>query len=183
MKIVGAIFEKVRILNFFLGELPLILRVDRKRRNELEIFARGPQISNVNELGQLVQVLRQGTDRKLKTIFLASRIFPGKTDTLILLGFEYTIKPQNLIKIVGAIFEKIIILNFFSCKLPLILELGEKKRLEIFTRGPQISILNEISKLIQARRSATVRQKNTHIFSKSHFQTVGVMQNKKSLKN
>ena len=28
------------------------------------------------------------TDRKLKTIFLVSSIFPGKTDSVILLGFE-----------------------------------------------------------------------------------------------
>ena len=41
-------------------------------------------------------------------------------------------------KIVGAIFEKIKIFNFFSCELPLILGVGEKlkKWLEIFTRGP-----------------------------------------------
>ena len=42
MKIVGAIFGKLTILNFLLCELPLILWVDRKRKNELEIFARGP---------------------------------------------------------------------------------------------------------------------------------------------
>ena len=44
----------------------------------------------------------------------------------MLLGFECTINPQNLIKIVGAIFEKIKILNFFSSELPLILEVGGK---------------------------------------------------------
>ena len=54
MKIVGANFEKMKILNFFLCELPLILRVARKRKNELEIFVRGPYISNVNEIGKLV---------------------------------------------------------------------------------------------------------------------------------
>ena len=43
MKIVVAIFEKKKILNFFLCELPLILRVDRKgKKIKLEIFARGP---------------------------------------------------------------------------------------------------------------------------------------------
>ena len=40
MKIVEAIFEKTKIFIFFLCELPLILRVGRKKR--LEIFARGP---------------------------------------------------------------------------------------------------------------------------------------------
>ena len=33
MKIVGAIFEKMKILNFVLCELPLILRVDRKPKS------------------------------------------------------------------------------------------------------------------------------------------------------
>ena len=111
MKFVVAIFEIMKINFFFLCELPLIFGVDRKRKNELKIFAGGPQISNVNEIGQLVQALRQATDRKLKTIFLVSGIFPGKTDSVILLGLECTINPQNLIKIVGAIFEKI---NFFN---------------------------------------------------------------------
>ena len=40
-------------------------------------------------------------------------IFSEKADSFILLGFECTINPQNLIKIVRAIFEKIEILNFF----------------------------------------------------------------------
>ena len=50
---------------------------------------------------------------KVNTIFLVSRIFPEKADSVILLGFECTINTQNLNKIVGAIFEKIEILNFF----------------------------------------------------------------------
>ena len=39
--------------------------------------------------------------------------FSEKANSVILLGFEYTINPQNLIKIFGDIFEKIEILNFF----------------------------------------------------------------------
>ena len=46
-------------------------------------------------------------DRKLKTIFLVSGIFPGKAYSGILLVFECIINPQNFIKIVGVIFEKI----------------------------------------------------------------------------
>ena len=53
------------------------------------------------------------TDGKLKTNFLLSGIFPEKTNSVILLGFDYTINPQNLIKIVRAIFEKFEIINFF----------------------------------------------------------------------
>ena len=44
--------------------------------------------------------LGDATDRKLKTIFLVSGIFPGEVDSVILSGFECSINPQNLIKIV-----------------------------------------------------------------------------------
>ena len=67
-------------------------------------------------------------DRKLKTIVLVSRIFSEKADNVILLGFECTINTQNLNKIVGAIFEKIKILNFFLYELPLILGVARKRK-------------------------------------------------------
>ena len=53
-----------------------------------------------------------GNGLKIKNNFSSFRDFSGKADSVILLGFEYrpTINPQHLIKIVGAIFEKI---NFF----------------------------------------------------------------------
>ena len=54
-----------------------------------------------------------GDWKNLKYIFPVSGIFPGKTDGVILLYFECIINPQNLMKIVGAIFEKIKIINFF----------------------------------------------------------------------
>ena len=54
MKIVGAIFEKIKILIFFLCELPLILRVVRKREKGHEMSERGLQIQNLNKIGQLV---------------------------------------------------------------------------------------------------------------------------------
>ena len=66
-----------------------------------------------------------GLGATLKTIFLVSGIFPGKADSVILLGFECTINLQNLIKIVLAIFQKIKIFNFFLCELPLILGVRE----------------------------------------------------------
>ena len=68
------------------------------------------------------------TDRKLKTIFLVSRIFSGKADGAILLGFECTTNTQNLNKIVRAIFEKIEILIFFLCELHLILGVTRKRK-------------------------------------------------------
>ena len=88
----------------------------------------GLQISTLNKIGQLVQALRYMTDRKLKTIFLVSRIFPGNADSVILLSFECTINPQNLNKIIRVIFEKIEILHFFLCELPSILRVDRKKR-------------------------------------------------------
>ena len=63
-----------------------------------------------------------GDGQKLKIYFCSFRDFPGKADSVILLGFGCTINPQNLIKIVGAIFEKI---KIFSCELPLIWRVGE----------------------------------------------------------
>ena len=66
-------------------------------------------------------------DRKLKTIFLVSRIFQEKADSVIFLGFECAINTQNLNKIVGAIFEKIEILIFFLCEVPLILGIAPKR--------------------------------------------------------
>ena len=41
MKIVGAIFEKMKISIFFLCELPLILRVDRKRKKRGRNICKG----------------------------------------------------------------------------------------------------------------------------------------------
>ena len=51
-------------------------------------------------------ILADGQKIKNYRIFLVSGIFPGKADSAILLRFECTINPQNFMKIVGAIFEK-----------------------------------------------------------------------------
>ena len=51
-----------------------------------------------------------GDGQRIQNYFSSFRDFSGKADSVILLGFECTINPQHLIKIVGAIFEKI---NFF----------------------------------------------------------------------
>ena len=63
--------------------------------------------------------------------------FFGKTDSIIVLGVECTINPQNLIKIFVAIFEKFEILIFFLCELPLSLGVGgklKKKARDIYMR-------------------------------------------------
>ena len=86
MKIVKAIFVKIKILNFFLSELHLILRVGQKRKEQAEDICKGtPDIEFEQDwsvgLGATVHYM---TDRKLKTIFLVLRIFLGKADSVIL---------------------------------------------------------------------------------------------------
>ena len=51
--------------------------------------------------------VRRRSHRNLKYIFLASENFQGKANGIKLLCSACTIKPQNFIRIVGAIFEKI----------------------------------------------------------------------------
>ena len=51
--------------------------------------------------------------QKFKNNFSSFKGFSEKADSVILLGFECNENTQNLNKIVGAIFEKIEILNFF----------------------------------------------------------------------
>ena len=112
MKIVGAIFEKMKIL-IFLCELLLNLRADRKRRKRAgDICKRTLDIESERDwsvdLGATL-----GDGQKIKNyFFLLSGIFPGIADSVILLGFQCTINSENLIKIFGAIFEKIKIFNF-----------------------------------------------------------------------
>ena len=78
-----------------------------------------------------------GDGQKIKNYFSSFRdFFSGKVDSAILLSFKCTLNPQNLIKFVGATFEKIYF--FFTCELPLILGVRGKlkTRLEILTRRP-----------------------------------------------
>ena len=46
-----------------------------------------------------------GDGKNLKYVFPVSGIFPGKAESVTLLGFECTVNPQNLINFVGAIFK------------------------------------------------------------------------------
>ena len=78
----------------------------------------------MNEIGATL-----GDGQKIKNYFSSFRDFFGKADSVILLGFECSINPQNLNKIVTAIFEKIEILIFFLCELPLILGVTRKRKL------------------------------------------------------
>ena len=66
--------------------------------------------------------------QKIKNYFSSFKDFLEKADSVVLLGFEFSINTQNLNKIVRAIFEKIEILNFFLCELPLILGVARKRK-------------------------------------------------------
>ena len=80
----------------------------------MEIFTTGPLDIEFERDRSIGLGPALGDGGKLKTIFLVSGIFPEKADSVVLLGFKCTINPQNSIKIVGAIFKKIKIFNFFS---------------------------------------------------------------------
>ena len=79
------------------------MRVDRKRKSGLEIFALDIECERNWSVGLGATL---SDEQKIKTIFLVSGIFPGNADSVILLDYECTINPRNLIKIVVANFEK-----------------------------------------------------------------------------
>ena len=77
MKIFGAIFEKMKI--FFLSKLPLILRIDQKRKKRArDISKRTIDIEYEREwpvgLGTTL-----GNGRKIKNYFSSFRDFSGKS--------------------------------------------------------------------------------------------------------
>ena len=107
-------FWENRNFNFFLMWTTLNFWVSSKTKKTGIRYLRGH--SRYRIWTRLVSWFRRYVTwqtENLKTIFLVSRIFLGKADSVILLGFECTINTQNLKKIVRAIFEKIEILNFF----------------------------------------------------------------------
>ena len=76
----------------------------------MEIFAGalGIEIGRDWSVG-LGAPLDDGQTEKI-LFLLVSGIFPGKAESVKLLGFICTVNPQNLINFIGAIFEKIEIL-------------------------------------------------------------------------
>ena len=107
MKIVGAIVEKTKILIFFLCELPLISRVDRKRKKRARDICKGTldiEFERYWSVG-LGATIGDATDRTLKTtILVPGFFFSEKAVSTIFLGFVCTVNQQNIIKFVGAIF-------------------------------------------------------------------------------
>ena len=86
----------------------------------MEIFAGGSLDIEIGWHWSVGLCALLGDGHTEKLIILVSGIFSGKAESVTLLGFECTFNAQNLIKIVGAIFEKIFFLIFFLCELPLI---------------------------------------------------------------
>ena len=80
---------------FFLCELTLILRIDRKRKKCAKDIYRGTLSIECERERPVGLGATLGDGLKIKNIFLFSRIFPGKADSVILLGFECTTFNQN----------------------------------------------------------------------------------------
>ena len=79
MKIVGAIFEKIKILNFFLCELPLILGIDRKRKKWAKDIRKGT-LDIQCERDWLVGLgAALGDGQKIKNYFSSFRDFSGRS--------------------------------------------------------------------------------------------------------
>ena len=81
-KIVRAIFEKIEILNFFLCELPLILGIARKRKEQAEYICKGtPDVEFEQDwLVGLGAVLADRHDgQEIKNYFSSFRDFSGKS--------------------------------------------------------------------------------------------------------
>ena len=111
MKIVGAIFEKMKILYslhifFLLCELPLMFRVERKQKIVGYMYKGTPDTEFEQDWSVGLDATL-GDAQNIKNYFSSFWDFFGIDDSVILLEFECSINPQNLIKIVGAIFEKI----------------------------------------------------------------------------
>ena len=91
----------------------LILRVCRKQKMWARDICKRTQYMEFERDRWIGLGPALGDEKFWIYIFSVSWILSGKADSVIFLGFECTINPQNLIKVVGAIFEKIRILNFF----------------------------------------------------------------------
>ena len=123
-----------KFLIFFSCELPLVLGVGKNKKKKAGDIYKRPlyiEFERDRSIGLSSMIGDGRTDRQTHThrhFFLVPWIFTGKAESVILFGFECTINAQNLIKIIGATFEKIKFLKFFSCQLSLIL--GEEGKLK-----------------------------------------------------
>ena len=120
-KIVEAVFQKTKILNFFLMWTTLHFEGRSKTKRDTGNICKGtPDIEFWQDwtVG-LGATLRER--QKIKNYFSSFKDFSGESRCW---ASNVLINTQNLNKIVRAIFEKIDF--FFLCELPLILGLGRK---------------------------------------------------------
>ena len=79
MKIVRAISEKINFLNFFLCELPLILRVHRKRKKKRRDICKGTLDIEFERDWSVGLGATLGDGQKIKNYFSSFRNFSGKS--------------------------------------------------------------------------------------------------------
>ena len=90
------------------------MRIDRKRKKQAGDISKRTLNIKFEQYWSVCPVATLGDGQKIKNnFFLVSEIFPGIADSVILLRFECTTNPQNFMKIIGAIFGKMRIVNFF----------------------------------------------------------------------
>ena len=74
---------------FFLRELPLILRVDRKRKEQTGDICKGTLDIECERDWSVGSGATLGDGQKIKNYFYSFRDFSGISRNVILLGFEY----------------------------------------------------------------------------------------------
>ena len=129
MKIVQAVFEKMKILFFLWTTSNFEGRSKTKKKGgETGNICKGTPDMEFEQDWSVGIGATLRDRQKIKNYSSSFKDFSEKADSVILLGFECTINTQNLNKIVGAIFQKIEILIFFLCELPLILGVARKRK-------------------------------------------------------
>ena len=100
-----------RKIFFFICELPLILRIDQKPIKRARYICKGTLDIEFERDWSFGLGATLGADQKIKNCLSSFRDIFGKSRYCHIVGLR--INPQNLIKIVGAIFEKIKIIFFY----------------------------------------------------------------------
>ena len=96
----------------------MLLRVGRKSKGRAVDNYKSTLNIEFEQYWSFTLGAKLGDRLKIKKYYSSyNDFFFGKAHRAILLGLECIINPQNLMKIVGDIFEKMNILNFFLCVL------------------------------------------------------------------
>ena len=168
MKIVSAIFEE--ILNFFLMWTTLNFGGRSKKKKWAKNICRGTLDIECEWEWSVGLGATLGDGQKIRNYFSSFREFSGKSWNCHILGLQCSINPQNLFKIVGAIFEKI---KFFFHMWTTLNFRGrgitKKTAWDIYKRTLDIEF--EWDQSIVLRSTIGDGQTDTHtdIFYKTHF--------------